>query len=167
VSGLSRSSAAATRQGDLVARQALLGENFRWDRISVPKALFTDPQLAEIGISEAEATRRHRNRIRIVQQSFATNGRGIVAHEDDGVAKLICDVGGRILGASIAGPGAAELIGLVALAMNKGMTLRDLASFDAPFPTHSAILRELADTFAREGTDGRARRRLALGRFLR
>ncbi|MDB5541626.1 MAG: Mercuric ion reductase [Devosia sp.] len=140
---------AAVRQAQVVVRNALLGAMARPDPLRVPHVVSTEPELAEIGLNEGLARARHGANFRVTRWSFADNDRARAARETYGLAKLITDRSGRILGAGVAGPGASELVALFSLAMSGGLTAGDLADFVAPYPSHAEIAVRLGEEFRR------------------
>jgi pyruvate/2-oxoglutarate dehydrogenase complex dihydrolipoamide dehydrogenase (E3) component len=114
----------------------------------LPRALFTDPELAACGLSEAEARKRH-GAIRVLRWPIAENDRARTQGAVTGHAKLVVGRNGRVLGAAIAGPGAGELIGLWQIAIVCGLTLRDMAGLHLPYPTLNEVgTRAAASAFA-------------------
>ena len=106
---------------------------------------YTDPELAEVGMSEPQAKEKLKDRYRVVRAAFAENDRARATRETYGLAKIVADRSGRILGAGVAGPSAGELISLFALAIAKSLTVADLKSLrrartrrSAKSPTGSA-----------------------------
>jgi pyruvate/2-oxoglutarate dehydrogenase complex dihydrolipoamide dehydrogenase (E3) component len=114
----------------------------------IPKAVFTDPEIAEVGLSEAEARRRGAKNFRVLRLSLAENDRARVENETYGLVKLMLAANGRLLGAGIVGTGAAEMISLFAFAIGNGLSLANFRNFVAPYPTLAGIARALADEAA-------------------
>ncbi len=119
----------------LVVRSALfrLPVTARTDLL--PRVTYTDPEIAEVGLSEAAARAEHGDRIEVHTAPFSENDRARAEGRTDGLAKVILGRGGRILGAGIAGPHAGELIQIWALALSKGLRAKDIAGHVAPYPT--------------------------------
>src|SRR5207245_10026317 len=116
----------ASHHAGIVLRQAIF--KLFWTRPSphVPWCTFTDPELARIGLSEAEAKARgvvHR----VHHFAFGGLDRARTDGATDGLAKVLVDARGRMLGAAIVGAHAGEAIAEFVLALNKGMKLRELA----------------------------------------
>jgi pyruvate/2-oxoglutarate dehydrogenase complex dihydrolipoamide dehydrogenase (E3) component len=137
---------AAIHQAQLVVRNALFGYAAASDAIFATVG-YTDPEIAEVGISEPEAKDRLKDRYRVVRAAFAENDRARATRETYGVAKVIADRGGRILGAGLVGPSAGEGINVFALAIAKGLTVADLTSFVAPHPTLGEIVNRLGEAW--------------------
>lgn len=114
----------------------------------VPWVTYTDPEVARVGLTEAEATARG-ERVEVFRSDFADLDRAIVDDATVGFAKIVTRRDGRILGATIVGRGAGELIMEVVLAMRFGVPLQKLAGVIHPYPTMSEIVRHTADTWYR------------------
>lgn len=140
---------AAVRQAHVVVRNAMLGAVARPDALRVPRVVSTDPEIAEIGLSEQLARGRHGIGFQVTRWSFADSDRARSARQTYGLAKLITDRSGRILGAGVAGPGASELVALFSLAMAGGLTAGKLADFVAPYPSFAEIAVRLGEQFRR------------------
>lgn len=157
---------AAIHQAQLVVRNVLFGFS------AGPEALFatvvyTDPELAEVGLSEPAAREQLKDRYRVVRAAFADNGRARATREGYGLAKVVADRSGRILGAGVVGPSAGELINLFALAIAKHLTVADLKSFVAPHPTLGEIVNRLGEAWDKDaGLSPALQRRLKLQRML-
>jgi pyruvate/2-oxoglutarate dehydrogenase complex dihydrolipoamide dehydrogenase (E3) component len=114
----------------------------------LPRAVFTDPEIAEVGLSEAAARRRSVKNFRVLRLSLAENDRARIENQSYGLVKLMLAPNGRLLGASIVGAGAAEMISLFAYAIGNRMALSSFRNFVAPYPTLTAVARALADEAA-------------------
>lgn len=110
----------------------------------IPSAIFTDPELAQIGLTEDDARRRHGDAVRVARWPFAENGRAQMARATAGFCKLVLTQRGRILGATMVGAAATELIAPIALAMRKGLGVSALAEPALPSPTRSEIIKRAA-----------------------
>ena len=162
-----QSAQAAARQAQLVVRHALLGLPANSDPLLVPRITYTDPEIAEVGLSESTARTRHGIRFRVTRWTFADNDLARARRATYGVAKLLTDRSGKIIGAGVVGAGAGELISLFALAMANGLSARDLARFVAPDPSLSQIAMRLGAEFLRnEAKSPWMQRWIALYRLL-
>jgi len=101
----------------------------------VPWVTYTDPELAQAGLTEAQARARHGDGVKILKWPFAENDRAQVELETEGLIKVVTSKKGKILGVGIAGPHAGELIGTWVLAMEQGLKIGAMASTIAPYPT--------------------------------
>jgi pyruvate/2-oxoglutarate dehydrogenase complex dihydrolipoamide dehydrogenase (E3) component len=157
---------AASHHAQLVLGNALLGRRARYDAHRIPTAIFTDPEIAEIGVTEPEAVRRRMD-YRVLRFSFAENDRARAERQTQGLVKVVTGGGGRLLGAGIVGPGAAEMIAIFGLAIGNGLSIRHFRNFIAPYPTLSEVLHGLADEAARAELESTLTPRLlALRRML-
>jgi len=142
-----------------VAVEAMCGEASAWDHVIVPAVVFTDPEVAWAGLTEAEAAAQGR-KVEIVKFPWGASGRALTFDRIDGLTKLIIDPESeRILGVGIVGHGAGELIAEGTLAIEMGATARDLAETVHPHPTLSETLMEAADLFFGHATHAYIRKR--------
>lgn len=130
------------KEAEVVAR-VLAGKNAARDWQALPMAIFTDPEIATTGLSEAQAKREGRS-VRVGRFPFSALGRAMALGETDGFVKLVSE-GDRIVGMSAVGPEASELIAEGTLAIEFGASLEDLALTIHPHPTLSEAVREAAD----------------------
>jgi pyruvate/2-oxoglutarate dehydrogenase complex dihydrolipoamide dehydrogenase (E3) component len=136
---------AANYHAGLVVR-ALLFRLPAKDRGLIPWATYTDPQLAHVGLTEAQAMKRYR-KVRILRWPLAENDRAQAEHKTDGHIKLVTGRKGEILGVSIVGAGASEMIASWTLAMTQGLKLQDITSTVMAYPTMSEIGKRAAITY--------------------
>jgi dihydrolipoamide dehydrogenase len=106
----------------------------------IPRCVYTKPEVASVGISEQEANEQHLH-IRKGIAPFAALGRANTCNELDGFVKIITDTKGTILGGSIVGPRAGEIIHELALAMKMRAKAQDIASMIHAYPTFSEALK--------------------------
>jgi dihydrolipoamide dehydrogenase len=138
----------AARQGK-VAAEVLAGRPSAYDNIAVPAVVFTDPEVAWCGLTEAQAQREDRA-VKIAKFQWAASGRATTLGRADGLTKLVVDPeSGRLLGVGIAGPGAGELIAEGALAIEAALLAEDLALTIHAHPTLSESLMEAAESLFR------------------
>ena len=154
---------AAAYQAGIIMRNALYRLPARVDYRALPSVTFTDPELAQVGPSEARA-RESRGRVRVLRWPFADNDRAQTERETGGLIKVVTTKNGRILGASILGAQAGELIHPWVLAIAKGMKIADLASIIAPYPTLGEITKRVAGSYFTPVLFGERTRKLV--RFL-
>jgi dihydrolipoamide dehydrogenase len=130
-----------------VAVEVILGENSEFKDVVIPAVVFTDPELAWCGLTETEARQKGIN-IEVAKFPWAASGRALTFDRPDGLTKLIIDPETeRILGVGIVGSGAGELIAEGVLAVEAGLTAKDLALSVHPHPTLSETLMEAAEVF--------------------
>lgn len=132
----------AIYEAGIVIRNALFPFAAKARYGAVPWAVFTDPEVAHLGLTEEEAQARYGTAVRVYRSPFARNDRAVVEDKDIGLVKVIC-VGrhDRIVGTHIIGPAAGELIHTYVVAMRAGMNARDLAHIPYVYPTLSETAR--------------------------
>jgi pyruvate/2-oxoglutarate dehydrogenase complex dihydrolipoamide dehydrogenase (E3) component len=130
-------------------QNAFLPLKVNTDGARVPWTIFTDPEIAQVGMTEDEARARFGDRIRIQHIDMARTDRALTDGAPDGFIKLIALPrplsGGRLLGAVIVAPRAGELITEYALALDHGLSPLDLAGTIHPYPTY-ATAAQLAES---------------------
>jgi pyruvate/2-oxoglutarate dehydrogenase complex dihydrolipoamide dehydrogenase (E3) component len=146
---------AASYQAGIVIRNALFHLPAKADYAALPWVTFTDPELAQIGLTEAAARARHGDDVAVSRFDFAESDRAQAERETLGAAKIVSRRNGRILGASILGAHAGELIQLWTLALANGLKLRDIAGVIAPYPTLGEISKSAAAEFYKPKLFGR------------
>lgn len=134
----------ATREG-IVAADAAAGESSVFDPAAIPAVVFTDPEIAWCGMTEAQAKAAGMKPV-VRRFPWGASGRAITLDRTEGLTKVIADPETeRILGVGIVGPGAGELIAEGVLAMEMGAVAEDLAGAIHPHPTLSETLMEGAE----------------------
>ena len=134
----------AMRQGK-VAAEALAGRAAAFDNVAIPAVVFTDPEIAWCGLSEAQA-KAQRIEAKISKFQWAASGRAATIGRADGLTKLVADArSGRVIGVGIVGPGAGELIAEAALAVETAALVEDVAATIHAHPTLSETLMEAAE----------------------
>jgi dihydrolipoamide dehydrogenase len=130
-----------------IAVEAIVGEEAPVHKAVIPAVVFTDPEVAWAGITEAEAKSKNLP-VEIIKFPWGASGRALTFDRIDGVTKLILEPEtDRILGVGIVGHGAGELIAEGTLAIEMGATAKDLAQTVHPHPTLSETLMEAAELF--------------------
>jgi len=136
----------ATKEGR-IAVEVITGEESTSKDVIIPAVVFTDPEVAWCGLTEAEAKEKGRE-VQVAKFPWAASGRALTFDRTEGLTKLIVDPGSeRILGVGIVGYGAGELISEGVLAVEMGATAKDLALSVHPHPTLSETLMEAAEVF--------------------
>lgn len=131
----------------IVIRNALFKLPAKVNYKAVPWVTYTDPELANVGLTETEAKERLGDDIRILRWPFAENDRAQAERKTDGFIKVITDRKGRIHGACIVGSHAGEFILLWVLAIEKGLKIGAMASAIAPYPTLSEVSKRASGSF--------------------
>jgi len=128
-----------------VAAEVIAGEPTAIDHQAMPAVVFTDPEIATVGMTETEAEEAG---FEVVtgQFPFRASGRALTTGDADGFVKVVADdADGYVLGASIVGPEASELIAELGLAIELGATLEDVAATVHAHPTLSESVMEAAE----------------------
>jgi pyruvate/2-oxoglutarate dehydrogenase complex dihydrolipoamide dehydrogenase (E3) component len=133
-------------QAGLVIRSALFRLPVIFGTRALPWVTYSDPELAQIGLTE-EAARQRDSQVVVTRQPFAGNDRARAERQDDGFLKIIADRRGRVLGVTIVGVQAGELLAPWSLAMARNMKLSALAGPMLPYPTLSELGRQAAGAF--------------------
>jgi len=137
---------AANYQAGLVIRNALLRLPVRVDNDVVPWVTYTEPELAHTGLTEAQA-RARRIAIRIARWPYHDNDRAQAERETHGHIKVITTRKGKIVGATIVGAQAGELVGMWTLAIAQGLNIRAFTGIVLPYPTLSELGKRAAIDF--------------------
>ncbi len=147
----------AEHQATVVLRNALLRIPARVERRVVPWCTFTDPELARVGLSETEA-RQQGLRHEVYTFPFRDIDRAQAEGETAGLAKILTDRRGRLLGAALAGPQAGELIHEYTLALARGLKAGELSRVIHVYPSLAQINRRVADQRLKAALTPRRRR---------
>jgi dihydrolipoamide dehydrogenase len=130
-----------------IAVEAIAGEPSAFDNVIIPAVVFTDPEVAWCGLTEAEAKTKGL-RVAVARFPWSASGRAMTLDRPDVLTKLIIEPESeRVLGVGIVGVGAGELISEGVLAIEMGATARDIAESVHPHPTVSETLMECAEVF--------------------
>ncbi len=148
----------ANYHAGLVIRNALFRFPAKIDRDVIPWVTFTDPELAHVGLSEA-AARKRKYKFSVLRWPYHENDRAQTERVTHGHIKVITTPRGRILGATIVGANAGELIATWTLAIGQGLNIRAMAEAVVAYPTLAEIGKRAAIThFAPSLTSARVRR---------
>ncbi len=128
----------------IVIRNALFRLPTKVDTAALPWVTYTDPELAQVGLSEAAA--RAQDPV-VTRFTFAENDRAQAEHATEGFIKLVATRRGKVLGAAIVGARAGELIQPWVLAIKAGIRLNTMASMIAPYPTLGEVNKRAAGAF--------------------
>src|SRR5215472_13535196 len=149
----------ANYHAGLVIRQALFRLPVRANADTVPWVTFTEPELAHVGLSEA-AVRKRKYRFRVLRWPYHENDRAQAERATDGHIKVITTSRGRVLGATIVGRNAGELIATWSLAVGRRLNIRAIAGIILPYPTLAEIGKRAAMTYFGRGLTSPAVRRI-------
>lgn len=140
-------------------RRALFKQGTRADSLPLPAVTYTSPEIAQIGLTEAEARDRHGDSVSIARFPFDENDRAIAEGKTAGEVKLVIRKG-RVIGASIAGEGAGELVQVVGIAMSNGLKVKDFTNFISPYPTRAEAVKRAASAHFQDVVFGASAKRL-------
>jgi pyruvate/2-oxoglutarate dehydrogenase complex dihydrolipoamide dehydrogenase (E3) component len=139
----------------LVLRNAVFPFTSKVDYAAVPMVTYTDPEVGRVGFTEEEARARW-NRVEVYRYEFNDLDRAIVDGHDDGFVKIVTKPNGKIVGATVVGSGAGDLLVPLVLAIKRGITLPRLSQLVYPYPTMSEGIKRAADSYYREKLSGRS-----------
>lgn len=140
----------AAREGAIAVENALEGKRLRINYDAVPAAVFTEPQVALVGLSEAESLKRFgRCDCRTVELKYVS--KAAITNQTRGIAKMTVHPETRVvLGFQVVSPNAAELIHEAALAIQHGLKVDDLVNLVHVFPTYAEVVKITAQAFKRD-----------------
>ena len=134
----------AFREGK-VAAEVAAGKMAAFDNVAIPAVVFTDPEIAWCGLTEAEARQEGRD-ISVAKFPWGASGRALTLDRTDGLTKIIFDAESQsVLGVGITGVGAGELIAEACLAVEMAAVAEDLVATIHPHPTLSETVMEAAE----------------------
>ncbi|RME22002.1 MAG: mercuric reductase [Deltaproteobacteria bacterium] len=154
---------AADALARIVIQNALFLGRKRHDALTIPWATFTDPEVAHVGITWREAAER--DDVLDLSRPFDACDRAICEGRTDGYLRAFCTRDGTILGATVVGDRAGDLIALLTLAMTSGAGMRGLSASVFPYPTRALEVHRLGDDWSRTRLSEPVAR--ALDHFLR
>jgi pyruvate/2-oxoglutarate dehydrogenase complex dihydrolipoamide dehydrogenase (E3) component len=131
----------------IVIRNALFRLPTHVDYRALPWVTYSDPELAQVGMSEAAARDAHGDKIRVLRWNFADNDRAHTERDTIGMIKIVTLANGRILGAAILGSGAGDQIMAWALAISRRLKIGALANLVVPYPTRGEAGKRAAGSF--------------------
>ena len=126
----------------------------------MPAAIYSEPELASIGMTEAQAKEAGHN-VKALTWDFEENDRAIAERSELGGVKIVATTKGKILGASIVGEGAGDLIQMISVAMTNGVKISGLAQIIAPYPTRGEAVKRAASSFYTETIFGPTAKKVA------
>jgi pyruvate/2-oxoglutarate dehydrogenase complex dihydrolipoamide dehydrogenase (E3) component len=135
----------------IAAENALNGDGRVYDSAAAPSVVFTDPQVASVGLTEA-AARAAGHEVKTSVLMLEHLPRALAARDTRGLIKLVAAEDGRLLGAHILAPEGADSIQTAALAIKQGLSVRDLADMVFPYLTTVEGLKLAAQTFDKDVT---------------
>ncbi len=133
----------AFREGK-VAAEAIAGQKSAFDNVAIPMVVFSDPEIASVGLTEEQAKKNGHN-VKIGKMLFSASGRARCINRKEGFVKVVADENGAVLGIHIIGPSAGDIIAEATLALEMGAMLDDLAITIHAHPTLPEALAESAE----------------------
>jgi pyruvate/2-oxoglutarate dehydrogenase complex dihydrolipoamide dehydrogenase (E3) component len=130
----------------VIIRSMLFGLPSKAKTSHIPWATYTDPELSQVGMTEAQARKEHGIKLEVVRFDYAHNDRAIAERKTKGFIKVMV-VKGRPVGVSIVGYQAGELINLWALALANRMKMSQIAAMVAPYPTIGEVNKRAAGAY--------------------
>ena len=130
-----------------IAVEVIAGKDVMYEPAAIPAVVFTDPEIAWAGLTEAQA-KEQGIACTVTRFPWAASGRSITLGRSDGMTKLIIDADSeRLLGVGLVGPGAGEMIAEAVVAIEMAATVTDLSLSIHPHPTLSETIKEAAEIF--------------------
>ncbi|MDZ8186668.1 MAG: NAD(P)/FAD-dependent oxidoreductase [Nostoc sp. ChiSLP02] len=153
----------ANYEAKIALKNALFFPRLRVNYRYIPWGIFSVPMMAQVGLTEAQAKKQFRpDRVLVLRQYLKTVAAAQLQDETTGMCKLIVLRNGEILGASILGAEAGELINLIALAMSEKIKVQDLANFSPLYPSFSEIIEQIVREWNKQNLNSN----IALQEFL-
>ena len=113
----------------------------------IPAVTYIDPELAQIGLTEPEARQRYGDQVKVSEFALHENDRAIAERKTTGSVRIVIGKGDKILGASILGEGAGDILQILSLAMANKLKMRDLTKYISPYPTRAEIVKRAASLY--------------------
>ena len=130
----------------IIIRSALFGLPSKAKTAHIPWATYTDPELAQVGLTEAQAREQHGDKMEIARFDYHHNDRAISERRTKGFIKVMV-VKGRPVGATIVGHQAGELINLWSLALANNLKMGQIAAMVSPYPTIGELNKRVAGAY--------------------
>ena len=147
VAGLGQFTHLAGWHASVFSRRAFFKQSTKHESLPNPAVTYTSPEVAQIGLTEAQAIATYGvDAVAVSSFPFAQNDRAIAEASTVGECKLIIKKG-KLLGASIVGEGAGDIIQLVGFAMSNGLGVRALTNFISPYPTRTEVVKRAASAY--------------------
>ncbi len=136
----------AAYHASVILRSALFALPAKASTAHLPWATYTQPELAQVGLTEAEARKHYGDKLEVARFPYAENDRAIATRQTTGLIKVMV-VKGRPVGASIVGAQAGEQIGLWSLAIVNKLKMSQISAMVAPYPTLSELSKRAAGAY--------------------
>ncbi|WP_135505723.1 dihydrolipoyl dehydrogenase family protein [Roseovarius aestuariivivens] len=136
----------ASYHASVILRSALFALPAKASTAHIPWATYTQPELAQVGLTETEARKKHGDTLEVARFSYAENDRAIATRKTTGLIKVMV-VKGRPVGASIVGAQAGEQIALWSLAIVNNLKMSQVSAMIAPYPTLSELSKRVSGAY--------------------
>jgi pyruvate/2-oxoglutarate dehydrogenase complex dihydrolipoamide dehydrogenase (E3) component len=136
-----------SQHAGIIARSMLFRLPARLSYDALPRVTYTDPELAQVGMTEAEVREAGHKEIRILRWPLSENDRAVAEGRPEGLVKLVATPRGRLLGASVLGARAGDMAGMFGLMIGRRLPLSALAGMVLPYPTLSEAAKRAAGEF--------------------
>jgi pyruvate/2-oxoglutarate dehydrogenase complex dihydrolipoamide dehydrogenase (E3) component len=150
VAGMGQFTHLANYHAGLVIRNALFRQRAEVNEDLIPRVTFTDPELAHVGLTETQA-RERRIALRVLRWPYHENDRAQAERTTAGHIKVVTDRKGKVLGATIVGAAAGEMITAWTLAVSQNLNIRAFAGIVVPYPTLAEVGKRAAMTYFTPG----------------
>ncbi len=137
----------AGAHASLVIRSILFRMPINHNRITMPAVIYTEPEIGQVGLSEQQAREQLGDKLKVLTAEFSGNDRALAEGKGKGQVKLLTNGKGKLVGASVVGPGAGEQIGLLALMISQKLKVGALLDVVFPYPTLNEAIRRAALTY--------------------
>ena len=131
----------------LVIRNALFRMPVSVNPDIYPWCTYSDPELAHVGLTEDQAREKFGEKVSVLRWPYHENDRAQAEGETDGLVKVVVRKNGKIVGASICGAHAGDIIQMWALGIANGMKIKDFTGYISPYPTLAEINKRAAGTY--------------------
>lgn len=132
--------------GSVFVRRAFFKQGSKSSSLPLPAVTYTSPEVAQVGLTEAEAKEKFGTGVKTSSFPFHDNDRAVAEGQTLGEAKLVIHKG-KLVGASIVGEGAGDIIQMAGLAMSNGLKLTALTNFISPYPTRTEVVKRAASAY--------------------
>ncbi|MFA6078954.1 MAG: dihydrolipoyl dehydrogenase [Candidatus Omnitrophota bacterium] len=130
----------------MIAVDNIMGNASNADYSAIPSCIYTDPEIASVGLTEEQAKEKHPG-VKIAKFPYLASGKAYIIGKSDGFIKIIGDANGKLLGAEILGAGACDMISELALALSSGISIEKISRTTHGHPTLSEIIQEASHVF--------------------
>ena len=143
----------------MFTRRAFFKQGSKASDLPLPAVTYVAPEVAQVGLTEAEAREQYGDSVTTSSFPFHENDRAIAEGKTLGEAKLVIRKG-KILGASVVGDGAGDIIQIVGYGMSNKLGVQSLTNFISPYPTRAEVVKRAASAHFTPAVFGKASRTL-------